>query len=248
MSRLTSLTVWDCKNLRCLPDWLMDMPALKRLRVGAVDLNALPPTASRLANLTSLVLMNVTVSQSCMNLPEWDRHLPALRHLSVECSSIEAIPEGLGSLSNLESLSIRAERLSALPASLGQLSKLTALALEGCGQLKHLPDSFTKLVGLQRVWLLGCPKLVRVPLVDGQLPGSCELVVKLCPRLKLPVTNVQTDGMNEGGEEVDSLEGGSSEGMSECRGGKEGEEVWVCVHVRFCVLQWVLVASILLNQ
>ena len=98
-----------------------------------------------------------------------------------------ALPEGLGGLSMLESLRITGPRLTDLPMSLGQLSKLTALALVNCVKLQHLPDSFTQLVALKRVGLTDCKSLVRVPLVDGQLPGRCELLVRRCRLLNLHV-------------------------------------------------------------
>ena len=214
MTRLTSLTMGDFPKLRSNPDSLLDMPALERLEVEYMCLSAFPPTVSRLCSLTSLILRDTTSWQDLAALPDWVCKLPALKHLLVDGQWIAALPEGIGSLSRLESLKIVAPTLRDLPTSLGHLGKLTGLALERCAELRHLPDSFTQLVGLKRVWLTDCCLLASVPLVDGQLPGGCKLVVRECPRLKLQVNNVHVDAMSEGGEEVGSGEG-ITEGMNE---------------------------------
>ena len=187
ITSLTSLRMYDCKKLCCHADSVLDMPALERLEVIRVDLNAFPRAVSCLSNLTSLILDSVTSRDSSITLPGWVCHLPALKHLSVEDNRMAALPEGLGGLSMLESLRITGPRLTDLPMSLGQLSKLTALALVNCVKLQHLPDSFTQLVALKRVGLTDCKSLVRVPLVDGQLPGRCELLVRRCRLLNLHV-------------------------------------------------------------
>ena len=113
---LEYLNIYSCKNLVCLPNTIHGLNSLKILSAGScISLCRLPPSASRLSILSRLDLSGCCLSEE--SFPHDFCHLPLLMELILDGNYFASIP-----------------------ISIHELPKLRLLKLNGCRNLKFLPE------------------------------------------------------------------------------------------------------------
>uniref|UniRef100_A0A0E0MDT0 Uncharacterized protein n=1 Tax=Oryza punctata TaxID=4537 RepID=A0A0E0MDT0_ORYPU len=106
LTSLTSLTLRECESIVFLPEWLGDLPSLRRLWIdGCPSLKNLQGIMD--AHLTSFELLRVESCKRISALPETLGELTSLKKLIIySCSGIKSLPDSIHKLTNLETLQV----------------------------------------------------------------------------------------------------------------------------------------------
>ncbi|KAF4379781.1 hypothetical protein F8388_023798 [Cannabis sativa] len=132
---LQSLQIWNCPELKCLPEGMFEHCSLRRVVIG---------------NCPALE----------EGFPSGPNQLISLQHLSIASQRLPVLPEGLQHLSSLEYLEISyISELASLPDWLGNLTTLKELKIIECPDLECLPMSMQRLTNLKTLSIQRCPKL-----------------------------------------------------------------------------------------
>ncbi|ONH90325.1 hypothetical protein PRUPE_8G046500 [Prunus persica] len=164
LTKLSSLDLRNCINLRCLPSNIGKLTSLQSLRLsGCSNLDALPESFGELR-------------RQHMNsfLPSLSG-LRSLTELDLSDSNLVegAIPDDISCLSSLVSLNLSGNNFHSLPITISLLSKLENLYLSDCKSLQQLPvlSSYITL----EVMADGCTSLktLQYPSNLDRLKSSC---------------------------------------------------------------------------
>ncbi|GBG88058.1 hypothetical protein CBR_g46427 [Chara braunii] len=204
LTGLVSLRLWDCVNLRTIPESISQLTKLVFLHLsGCNDCIHVPSEFGCLVNLEFLSLS----SSGEIHLPPSIRTLQRLRSVDLSFSN-EHLPVGISGLKGLSRLNIwDCPNLSSLPDSITEQTNLVFLHLRGCRQLNRLPCKIGDLQNIQSLSLtssgltdlpastcklhqlttmdLSCsPQLSRLPSGMSDLTSLTRLDAHDCPRLK----------------------------------------------------------------
>ncbi|XWS21355.1 hypothetical protein CRYUN_Cryun30bG0048500 [Craigia yunnanensis] len=180
-SRLMSLTVISCPNLRTLPTNLGKITTLKSLKIGWCEmLESLP---HGFANIISLENLDIIECPSLVTLPKQSlERLSSLRSLSIEnCNGLTSLPTGMLHAIALERLTIMyCSNLASLPDGLQNLLALKSLTILSCPELASLPEGVEQMKMSQNLEIRICPKLMVLP----KLSELQHLSIQACPELE----------------------------------------------------------------
>ena len=125
LTRLTKLTIYQCKNV-----------------------TTLPPEIWQLTGLIELLLVKNSLTEVSVEV----RRLTNLTDLSLGGNQLTTVPQEIGQLKNLTSLGLGLNKLTHIPPELGQLTHLTSLDLSN-NHLTSLPRGIGQLTGLNKLYL-----------------------------------------------------------------------------------------------
>ncbi|GKV39833.1 hypothetical protein SLEP1_g47548 [Rubroshorea leprosula] len=155
---LKSLIIFDCKNLKSLPEKLRDLNSLDKLDITSCPGIESMPDGGLLPNLTYLEISN--------------------------CPGIKSIPDG-GFPPNLRRLFIRTcENLKSLPDKLQDLNSLDELEIRNCSGIESIPDGGLP-PNLTSLQICKCPGIESIP--DCGFPPNLEKLIIDCKNLKKPM-------------------------------------------------------------
>ncbi|KAA8538999.1 hypothetical protein F0562_025691 [Nyssa sinensis] len=205
-SALDSVRIWDCKNLKSLPDgphnlsqlvisdcdnleflsegWLSTTSLRKLQIVNCKKLEALPNRSHNLTSLQHLRLGGFPGAISYFRQRNFPTNLNSLIIDKLPCPS----EWGLHRFSCLRALRIWGSCLDLLsfPDKEGGIllpSSLTELHITDFPNLECLSSEFQDLISLENLTISDCPKLASLP--DQGLPRSLlELQISQCPLLR----------------------------------------------------------------
>ncbi|XP_022717402.1 LOW QUALITY PROTEIN: disease resistance protein RGA2-like [Durio zibethinus] len=172
-ANLTELLIYNCENLRALPNCMLNLTSLQELEVqnDSGDQIFIPEKGIS-TNLTALI---ISVPRNYESLLEWGLHrftsLVQLQVTGIGCPDLVSFPpEEMGMM---------------LPTS------LTDLTIENFKNLKCLSSKgFQNLTSLDYLCIFNCPKVTSLPEKDMLLSlldlhiGYCPLLMKECQRDK----------------------------------------------------------------
>ncbi|XP_010242716.1 PREDICTED: TMV resistance protein N-like isoform X2 [Nelumbo nucifera] len=122
---LQKLHIDHCQKLENLPEELGNMESLSELNASYSPIKQLPTSIGLLKNLKTLNLAKCKLGSN----------------LSGNFSLIESgIPSEIGSLSSLRELYLSFNKFCSLPNSMSRLCQLEVIELNGCEELKALPE------------------------------------------------------------------------------------------------------------
>ncbi|XP_050112577.1 putative disease resistance RPP13-like protein 1 isoform X1 [Malus sylvestris] len=209
---LEYIRIWNCQNLKSLPDGLCHLSNLQTLGIGNCgSLVSIPRLSGgrRPSNLRKIWIIGCNKLEA---LPEDMHNLNSLEELSIDyregltfppnltsleigkvksCKSLWELEWGLHRLTSLRELGIRSTDPDTVsfPPDMVRMEtlfpkSLTNLSIDGFPNLKKLSSKgFQFLTSLQSLDLSNCPKLASIP--EEGLPPSLErLTIYECPVLK----------------------------------------------------------------
>ncbi|CAN6556201.1 unnamed protein product [Malus baccata var. baccata] len=207
---LEYIRIWNCQNLKSLPDGLCHLSNLQWLTIyGCGSLVSIPRLSGgrRPSNLRQIIIRDCEKLEA---LPEDMHNLNCLEDLSIDysegltfppnltsleiwkvksCKSLWELEWGLHRLTSLTYLYIDSDdpNTVSFPPDMVRMETLKSLAhlrIEGFPNLKKLSSKgFQFLTSLQSLVLFNCPKLASIP--EEGLPPSLErLTIYECPVLK----------------------------------------------------------------
>ncbi|CAN6556103.1 unnamed protein product [Malus baccata var. baccata] len=207
---LEYIRIWNCQNLKSLPDGLCHLSNLQELMIGLCgSLVSIPRLsgARRPSNLREIFIWDCEKLEA---LPEDMHNLNSLEELTIDyregltfppnltsleiwkvksCKSLWELEWGLHRLTSLRELWIIGEDPDTVsfPPDMVRMETLKSLAhlrIQGFPNLKKLSSKgFQFLTSLQSLTLSNCPKLASIP--EEGLPPSLEnLWIDGCPVLK----------------------------------------------------------------
>ncbi|KAB2607315.1 disease resistance RPP13-like protein 1 [Pyrus ussuriensis x Pyrus communis] len=181
---LEYIQIWNCQNLKSLPDGLCHLSNLQTLIIGDCgSLVSIPRLSGgrRPSNLRWIVIWKLVA------LPEDMHNLNSLEELRIDYR------EGLTFPPNLTSLTIWKVKsypdTVSFPPDMVRMETLfpktlTSLLIEGFPNLKKLSSKgFQFLTSLQSLHLENCPKLASIP-EEGLPPSLTQLWIYGCPVLE----------------------------------------------------------------
>ncbi|HEY1699962.1 MAG TPA: COR domain-containing protein [Trebonia sp.] len=133
------------QNLASVPEWALQLSALRELKLDDNKLTELPPEIAGLPALEILDLSNNQLTSVPAELGE----LRELRSLDLSDNTLDGLPDGLSGLSRLHSLILDRNRLSLIPRPIPELTALEELWLED-NLLKELPAGIGRLRNLRQ--------------------------------------------------------------------------------------------------
>ncbi|XP_057818926.2 disease resistance protein TAO1-like [Cryptomeria japonica] len=172
-----------CTSLQVLPD-LANLTSLMQLEIcGCKELRELPESFGFLTKLKYLDLSN------CCNLSQLPNTITNLISLEVlflsNCHSIKMLPDSFEDLGVLKKVKLDGMPLKNLPKSFRLLSCLEKLSLHGCHKLSSLPQPIGELNRLRYLDLNGCSSLQTLPDSIYELESLCRLDMTGCQRISL---------------------------------------------------------------
>ncbi|XP_028943760.2 putative disease resistance RPP13-like protein 1 [Malus domestica] len=209
---LEYITIWNCQNLKSLPDGLCHLSNLQTLGIRKCGGLVSIPRLSEGRRPSNLRNIEITDCDKLEALPEDMLNLNSLEYLSIDyregltfppnltsliiwkvksCKSLWELEWGLHRLTSLRELWIIGEDPDTVsfPPDMVRIEtplpkSLTLLKIEGFPNLKKLSSKgFQFLTSLQYLGLWNCPKLASIP--EEGLPPSLEhLNIHKCPVLK----------------------------------------------------------------
>ncbi|KAK9920836.1 hypothetical protein M0R45_029378 [Rubus argutus] len=201
-AKLSYLEIWDCDNLRYLPDGLLS-PSLKKLRLHCKGLEYIPDITH--GGLTSLETLTISYCSKITSIsPISQGGLPSLREFEIDSCPELFLPSGLESFPSLEKLTIEncprvvwsslgtsslqelcASNLESLPTTLhGGFASLRQFTIQGCESPQIENSAFLQtLVSLQQLNIRFCENLETLPSLDN-LTSLRSLAICDCYSLK----------------------------------------------------------------
>lgn len=201
LRNLKELTLWNCKELKSLPDSVGPLAQLAKLRVGFCPLREIP---FKMDEGEMEVITEARGLRTSSNLdPSIDKYMFRLQHLELFFTKISKVSFPDSAFPNLQHLLIRFAydlvEVGTLPNTLIQLEligccnlrkieglcglpKLQSLNIGKCKQVEQLPG-IDKLVSLQVLWAYECVKLKRIAGL-AQLTKLRKLDVSDCSELE----------------------------------------------------------------
>ncbi|KAL3750040.1 hypothetical protein ACJRO7_011080 [Eucalyptus globulus] len=137
LASLVTLALVSCESLEKLPEEVGELKNLEELLLWHSGIREIPPS---IASLTKLKELCAADCKSLREIPSSIGDLQNLQRLYLCFSAIEKLPSEIGNLPSLEDLDIRFTLISGLPESVRNLSSLQFLKLEGCEELRSLPE------------------------------------------------------------------------------------------------------------
>ncbi|WKZ40510.1 MAG: COR domain-containing protein [Anaerolineales bacterium] len=150
------------------------------LDLSLLNFEVLPPEIGQLSQLTSLRLINNSLSQ----LPRQLEQLSRLKELNLYHNKLTSLPPEIGKLTELTTLDLRNNQLTSLPPEIGQLTQLTTLDLRN-NQLTSLPPEIGQLTQLTTLDLRN-NQLASLPPEIGQLTQLTTLDLRNNQLTSLP--------------------------------------------------------------
>ncbi|TQD85023.1 hypothetical protein C1H46_029414 [Malus baccata] len=209
---LEYIKIWNCQNLKCLPDGLCHLNNLQELHIYICRSLVSFPRLSGGTRPSNLREIEITDCEKLEALPEDMHNLNSLEYLSIDyregltfppnltslviwkvksCKSLWELEWGLHRLTSLRELWIIGEDPDTVsfPPDMVRIEtplpkSLTLLKIEGFPNLKKLSSKgFQFLTSLQYLQLSDCPKLASIP-EEGLPPSLAQLWIYECPVLK----------------------------------------------------------------
>ena len=153
--------------LTVIPEWVFELPELRRIDLGGNAIRSIPPNIGRLTKLESLHLAENVISDipntigQCTRLTSLNlrlneiKSLPAqigdckqLTFLSIEQNSFTQFPQEVYACTRLERLLLSSNRIDTIPRGLAQLQHLTDLELID-NLLSEYPEEINALSNLK---------------------------------------------------------------------------------------------------
>ncbi|KAK9920834.1 hypothetical protein M0R45_029376 [Rubus argutus] len=201
-AKLSYLEIWDCENLRYLPDGLLS-PSLKKLSLHCEGLEYIPDITH--GGLTSLETLTISYCSKITSIsPISQGGLPSLRELEIDSCPELFLPSGLESFPSLEKLTIEncprvvwsslstsslqelcVSNLESLPTTLhGGFASLRQFTIQGCKSPQIENSAFLQtLVSVQQLNIRFCENLETLPSLD-KLTSLRSLAICDCYSLK----------------------------------------------------------------
>ncbi|TQE04227.1 hypothetical protein C1H46_010221 [Malus baccata] len=205
---LEYIRIWNCQNLKSLPDGLCHLSNLQTLTIHKCGSLVSIPRLSGGRRPSNLRRIFISVCDKLEALPEDMHNLNSLEHLSIDyregltfppnltslniwrvksCKSLWELEWGLHRLTSLRYLYIDSEDQDTVsfPPDMVQMEtlfpkSLAHLRIEGFPNLKKLSSKgFQFLTSLQSLQLWNCPKLASIP-KEGLPPSLTQLVIIGC--------------------------------------------------------------------
>ncbi|KAB2607507.1 disease resistance RPP13-like protein 1 [Pyrus ussuriensis x Pyrus communis] len=209
---LECIRIWDCQNLKSLPDGLCHLSNLQQLSIYKCGSLVSIPRLSGGRRPSNLRYIRITDCEKLEALPADMHNLNSLEDLWIDyreglafrpnltfleinkvksCKSLWELEWGLHRLTSLRNLWISGEDPDTVlfPPDMVRMEtllpkSLTQLEIGGFPNLKKLSSKgFQFLTSLQSLTLRHCPKLASIP-EEGLPPSLEELVIHRCPVLK----------------------------------------------------------------
>ncbi|GFS46584.1 hypothetical protein Acr_00g0103130 [Actinidia rufa] len=98
---------------------------------------------------------------------------------------IQKLPQNLGNLISLRHLYLTTQQSCLPEKQIQRLTSLRTLGIEGCGNLKSLPEGIQLLTALTTVTIATCPKLTSLPSSMKNMAKLRNLEISKCPNLNL---------------------------------------------------------------
>ncbi|XP_021813003.1 putative disease resistance RPP13-like protein 1 [Prunus avium] len=209
INRLQSLTLWNCPTLSSFREDGLPTSLTSLQIYGCRRLEFLPH--EMLAKSTSLDFLRIL--DSCDSMRSFPLGIfPKLTALNIgNCKNLESLclieEEGaVENLSHLNQLAILGcPNLVCFPLGGLPTPNLTQLELNGCDELKSLPERIHTLTALQYLYIINLPNLESIA-EDGGLPPNLRyFVIYNCERLRASSSSVG-DYCNWGLQALVSLE------------------------------------------
>jgi hypothetical protein len=200
LAQLILLTDLDVSNLRkrsmkaLLPDILVGMAALRRVKVLDLSRNALDSIPDLMFSMESLEELNLS-DNALEALPAAVGNLRSLQDLNLSNNKLTALPAGIAGCTALTCLTLTENQLQELPAELCSLSRLHKLEASW-NKLETLPDEFGALRALHDCDVSD-NDIVVLPASVGQLAAVAKLKLsgnwQLCevPQALVSLTQVR---------------------------------------------------------
>ena len=139
MNNLNKLRLLNMTNVSLL-DSIGKMSSLRSLNLNGTVLTELPESMVKLSDLSSLDLSRTGLTE----LPDSIGKMSGLSSLNLSETEITKLPDSIGKMSGLSSLNLSETAITKLPDSIGELARLSWLDLSNTGITK-LPDSIGRL-------------------------------------------------------------------------------------------------------
>ncbi|XP_038900029.1 putative disease resistance protein RGA3 [Benincasa hispida] len=183
-TKLRSLKILGCENLRKLPNDLEFCSSLENMRISNSSKLNSPPRLQNMQNLTSLSMTEFR------KLPDGLAQLRKLKKLSVHgyLQGYDWSPlVHLGSLENLMLVDLEGSGAVQLPQQLAQLTSLRSLHISHFNGVEDLPECFGNFTSLEVLKLYNCVKLKNMPSKEAmsKLTRLKSLRVYGCSQLEL---------------------------------------------------------------
>ncbi|KAM0998858.1 hypothetical protein FF1_005632 [Malus domestica] len=209
---LEYIGIWNCQNLKSLPDGLCHLSNLQHLYIRKCGSLVSIPRLSGGSRPSNLRKINITDCEKLEALPEDMHNLNSLEQLIIDyregltfppnltslhiyevksCKSLWELEWGLHRLTSLTYLYIDSDDPDTVsfPPDMVRMEtlfpkSLTRVIIDGFPNLKKLSSKgFQFLTSLQYIGLWNCPKLASIP-EEGLPPSLEQLVIIGCPVLK----------------------------------------------------------------
>ncbi|KAK4255806.1 hypothetical protein QN277_008754 [Acacia crassicarpa] len=173
LSRLSCLSIRNCKSLQSLPE----------LPPSILELTVSDCTSLKTLQLTSHIESSMSTGEIMLSSTLYSS-VSCLRNLFNltlgGCEQLYELPESIGSLFSLQSLDLRGSNIESLPASIKHLLRLSFINLSNCRRFRSLPElPFF----IQRVDADGCISLEIVPTL-AITPRLSSIHLKDCLKLE----------------------------------------------------------------
>lgn len=184
---LGELQIYNCPQLRTLPDGLRQLKLLCSVKIHACSL--LTTLHDCLGDLKCLHSLKISGCSQLKSLPNAIERFKSLQYLYIhDCPKLTSLPHWLGQLKSLETLCISGYDdlgpLMSLPNGLGDLKSLHSLKINRCAHLKFLPDALGQLKSLHFLSIQECPELRSLPHWLGHLKSLKKLCISGCNELR----------------------------------------------------------------
>ncbi|KAF9593661.1 hypothetical protein IFM89_024478 [Coptis chinensis] len=154
---LNALLIEDCDKLKRLPTELENLSTIQFFRIYRCG--SLESLTEGLGNMTSLKELGIANCGSLKSLSESSlQHLTALQMLRIwDCPELEVMSVDFQQLISLQDLQlVRLPQLTSLPEEVQHFRRLQTLEIEGCKNLRKLPELLLKLPALTLLRVIKC--------------------------------------------------------------------------------------------